>query len=233
MKIIICDDEKIYADDIEQKVEFCLRSNAMEAEFDIFTDCKALLANECDFYDMAFLDIEMGEIKGTQIATKLKEVNPKILIFVITSYDQYLDDAMDLNVFRYLKKPIQPQRLCDGLEKALSLLDNMSIEFYLKSQKQLVKVETDDIIFVEIQGHSTRVVTTKGEYISESNMSFWSEKLASTYFYRVHTSFIINIKYITKYTRKIVILDNRYEVPISYRTQATFRKYFIKYSGGK
>lgn len=232
MKIIVCDDEKLYANDIEQNVDFYLKSNAVKAEFDVFTDCKALLAKKCDFYDMAFLDIEMGEIKGTQVAAALKEVNPKILIFVVTSYDQYLDDAMDLNVFRYLKKPIQPQRLCDGLEKALQLLDTMSIEFYLKSQKQLVKVETGDIIFVEIAGHSTRVVTTKGEYISDSNMRFWNEKLSATYFYRVHTSFIINVKFITKYTREIVILDNRYEVPVSYRMQAAFRKFFIKYSGG-
>lgn len=232
MKIIICDDEKLYANDIEQNVNFYLKSNAVKAEFDIFTDCKALLENKCDFYDMAFLDIEIGEIKGTQVAAALKEVNPKILIFVVTSYDKYLDDAMDLNVFRYLKKPIQQQRLCDGLEKALQLLDNMSIEFYLKAKKQLVKVQTCDIVFVEIAGHSTRVVTTEGEYVSDSNMKFWIEKLSPTFFYRVHRSFVINVKFVTKYTREAVILDNRYKVPISYRIQAPFRKFFIKYSGG-
>ena len=103
MKIIICDDEKIYIDSVKQNVDAFLEENDLGAEYTLYTDCTELIKGNNDFFDMAFLDIEMGEIKGTQVAEKLKEVNPNIIVFIITSHDDYLDEAMDLDVFRYIK----------------------------------------------------------------------------------------------------------------------------------
>ena len=60
---------------------------------------------------MAFLDVEMETYSGIEVAQKLKAKNPYIVIFIVTSYDKYLDDAMDLNVFRYIKKPLDKKRL--------------------------------------------------------------------------------------------------------------------------
>ena len=189
--------------------------------------------NNSDFFDVAFLDIEMGEIKGTQVAEKLKEANPHIIVFVITSYDWYLDEAMDLNVFRYIKKPLDEKRLFSGLEKAVQLLDKTVIEFYLKNDNGIKKVASSDIVYVEIVGHSTKVVTLDGEYISKNNIRFWKEKLSASFFYQVHSSFIANIKYITKYERDMLTLNDKYKVPVAYRTQTEFRRYFMKYNGGR
>ncbi len=231
MKVIICDDEKAYVESIKQNVDVFFKERNVDAQYSEYTDCKSLITGGCEFYDIAFLDIEMGDIKGTDVAAKLKEVNPQIIVFIITSYDQYLDEAMDLNVFRYIKKPLDVKRLFSGLEKALQLLDQTVIEFYLKKEKTKQKVLSKDIIYVEIVGHSTKVVTTQGEYISDHNMRFWREKLVASFFFQAHNSFIINLKYITEYQRDIVKLNDKYDVPVSCRTQASFRKYFMKYNG--
>ena len=230
MKIIICDDEKAYVDEIKKNVSLFMQERDIETQFDLFTDCKELFANDCGFYDIAFLDIEMGEIKGTQVAARLKEINPHIVIFIITSYTQYLDEAMDLNVFRFIKKPMDIERLYAGLEKAIQILDNTVIEVYVKNNKERKKVLSSDIVYVEIVGHTTKIVTEDGEYLTEHKMSYWKEKLTASFFYRVHSSFIINMKYITSYSRDSVVLKDTYTIPISYRTQAPFRKYFLKYS---
>lgn len=232
MKIIICDDEKTYVDSIKQSVELFLNEKNISADYSLYTDCKELM-NNSDFFDVAFLDIEMGEIKGTQVAEKLKEANPHIIVFVITSYDWYLDEAMDLNVFRYIKKPLDEKRLFSGLEKAVQLLDKTVIEFYLKNDNGIKKVASSDIVYVEIVGHSTKVVTLDGEYISKNNIRFWKEKLSASFFYQVHSSFIANIKYITKYERDMLTLNDKYKVPVAYRTQTEFRRYFMKYNGGR
>ncbi len=233
MKIIICDDEKEYVDSVQQKVDSFLKDKNMTAEYSLYTDCKEFMENNAEVFDMAFLDIEMGEIKGTQVAEKLKEANPHIVVFIITSYDHYLDEAMDLNVFRYIKKPLDVKRLYSGLEKALQLLDKTVIEFYLKNDDVMKKVTSSDIIYVEIIGHATKVVTVNGEYMSKSNMRFWKEKLTASFFFQVHTSFIVNVKYITKYERHMITLNDNYNVPVAYRTQAAFRRYFMKYNGGR
>lgn len=233
MKIIICDDEKAYADCIKQNVESFLKEKNISAEYFLHTDCKELIINNYDFFDIAFLDIEMGDIKGTQVAEKLKEINPHIIVFIITSYDQYLDEAMDLNVFRYIKKPLDVKRLFSGLDKAIQVLDKTVIEFYLKNNSAIKKVISSDIVYVEIIGHATKVVTVDGEYISKNNIRFWREKLSASFFFPVHSSFIVNIKYITKYERYMLTLNEQYSVPVAYRTQAAFRRYFMKYNGGR
>ena len=106
MKIIICDDEKEYVDTVQQKVNSFLKEKNIVAEYSLYTDCKGFMDKDAETFDIAFLDIEMGEIKGIEVAEKLKGANPHIVVFIITSYDHYLDEAMDLNVFRYIKKPL-------------------------------------------------------------------------------------------------------------------------------
>lgn len=232
MKIVICDDEKTYVNDIKKNVEFFLQEKNIETEFDLFVDSQLLLSTDT-CYNIAFLDIEMGEVSGIKIAEHLKKINPHIIVFIITAYNHYLDEAMDLNVFRFISKPLDVRRLFSGLEKALLLLDNTEIYFYLKNNNERKKVFTDDILYIEIVGHSTKIVTVSEEYISENKMSFWKEKLTASYFYQVHNSFIINLKYITQYQRDSVVINNKYAVPIAYRTQAAFRKYFLKYNSGR
>lgn len=232
MKIVICDDEKAYVNDIKKNVELFLQEKNIEPEFDLFVDSQLLLSTDT-YYNIAFLDIEMGEVSGIKIAEHLKKINPHIIIFIITAYNQYLDEAMDLSVFRFISKPLDVRRLVSSLEKALLLLDNIEICFYLKNNNEHKKVFADDILYVEIVGHSTKVVTVNGEYITDYKMSFWKEKLTASYFYQIHNSFIANLKYITQYKRDTVVLKEKYTIPISYRTQASFKKYFLKYNSGR
>lgn len=204
----------------------------IDADFDIFLDSKE--AYSCNnYYDIAFLDISMEQYSGIEIAKQLKKINPYIVIFIITSYDKYLDDAMDLNVFRYIRKPLDKKRLKNGLLKALEQIDNNIITFYLKQGEEIKNVFSNDIVFIETVGRSTRVVTVNGEYISGNKMEFWKEKLVASFFYRVHKSFIINMKHISDYKRDTVGLLGKYSVPIAYRKQADFRQFFFDYFGGR
>lgn len=232
MKIAVCDDEKKYVDEIKFNVDSVLKIKNISADFDGFTDSDALFHNG-EFYNMAFLDVEMKPFSGIEVAHKLKETNPYIMIFFITSFDKYLDDAMDLNVFRYINKPIDAKRLENGVLKALESIDDRMITFFLKNGNTAQNVLSDDIVYIETLGRSTKVVTTKGEFISENKLDFWKNKLVASFFYRVHKSFIINMKHISDYKRDTVGLLNKYSIPIAYRKQADFRGFFFDYFGGR
>lgn len=232
MKIAICDDERKYAQETENKVKAILNEQNISAEFDLY--CSSADIYNCQkFYDIAFLDVEMQPYSGIKVAEKLKEINPYIVIFIITSYDKYLDDAMDLNVFRYIKKPLDERRLKTGVCKALEMIDSNVISFFVKSGNKSVSVMSDDILFVETVGRTTRIVTVKGEYVSENKMNFWKEKLSASFFFPVHKSFIINMKHLTGYKRDTVTLSESYSIPVAYRKQAQFRSYFFNFVGGR
>lgn len=231
LRIAVCDDDVIYANEIEKNVEIILCEHQINANFSMFTN-SAELYNHTDSFDLAFLDIEMEPYNGIETARRLKQLNEDIIVFFITSYDKYLDDAMDLNAFRFINKPLDNKRLKRGIEKAIKLIDTNQIQFYLKNGKDTVSIFSNSIIYVEIVGHSTKVVTTDNVYYSDESISFWNKKLIASFFYAVHKSFIVNMKFITNYKRDTITLDNKYEIPIAYRKQASFRGYFLNYFGG-
>lgn len=170
MKIAICDDDSAYVKKIESVVRTTLAEKNIDARFDLISD-SAQLHDSAETYDMAFLDIGMTPYNGLEIAARLKKRNRNIIIFFITSYDDYIDDAMDLHVFRYISKPLDARRLRAGVEKALKLIDRARISFLVKESGKAVCVFSKDIVFVEIAGRSTRVVTTQGSTIRKTALT--------------------------------------------------------------
>lgn len=234
MNILICDDEQKYIDDIQKHVSIFMDKHGYDENIDTFLSGEeAIESCKNNSYDIAFLDIEIGNIKGTEIAKILKENNKHVIIFIITAYDKYLDEAMDLNVLRFLTKPINVKRLNSGLEKAIALIDNSIVDVYLKKDSEIIKVPANNIIYIEIVDRCTKIVTDKDVYMSSSSIKYWKEKLTASFFYQVHTSFIINMKFITKYSRELVELKYKYLIPIAYRKRSKFRNYFLNYFSGR
>ncbi len=229
MDILICDDDKIYTDEINKLVKEFMIEHNIKANIDIFNDGTEALEHCDKLYDIAILDIKIGNIKGTDIASHLKCCNRNTIIIIITANSSFLDEAMDIGIIRYMLKPLDTERLYQGLEKAISLIKNNVITFFLKKENKFIKVYTNDIIYVEIINRKTKIVTISNEYFSEKKIDFWDEKLKEPTFFKVHSSFIININYITKYERDLLELNNSYKVPISYRKQKSFRNHFFSF----
>lgn len=230
LRIVICDDEPLYVQEIKNNIQSIISEKGISAQLDLFTDSSNLFNNPKS-YDIAFLDIEMFPHNGIKTAEKLKSINPNIIIFFITSYEKYLDDAMDINAFRYIRKPLNSRRFKTSLEKAFQQINNSQITFFLKKDGESIVVPVNDIIYIEIVKRSTKIVTQNGTFISENNIGFWADKLVMSFFYQVHKSFIINMKCITNYSREKVTLNNIFVIPIAYRKQAQFRSYFFSFFG--
>lgn len=232
MKIAICDDDSAYIKKIESVVRTTLAEKNVDSQIDLISD-SGQLHDSAEVYDMAFLDIGMTPYNGIELAARLRKRNRNTVVFFITSHDKYLDDAMDLHAFRYISKPLDSKRLKAGVEKALKLIDRSRISFLIKESGKTACVFSKDIVFVEIYGRSTRVVTVSGEYISDNGIDFWDSKLIAPSFFRVHKSYIVNVHYATDYTRASVVLCGKYEIPVAYRKQAAFRRFFLDYFGGR
>lgn len=228
IKILICDDEKAYIDDIKNHLKLFLAENCIQWNIRETTNGAEMLENP-EFFDIAFLDIEIDGISGIEIGHALKAINEHIVIFIVTAYDKYLDDAMDLNVFRFFGKPINPQRFYSGLEKAITNIDNSEIEFPISYNGGFAKVPVKDIMYVEIVGRKTKVTTKDKTYYSTSNMNFWKEVLIPTFFFQIHNSFIINLNFVRSFDNDFIKTKNGCIVPVSQRKKSEFKKYFLEY----
>ena len=225
---LICDDEQKYIDQVLRCLEeYCFDNNLL-FNADSFTDGVQAIKSQ-KTYNIAFLDIEVGNISGLDIAKSLKNKNKNVIIFFITAYEKYIDDAMNLFALRFIKKPIDNARLYSGLDKAISLINEDEISFYLKDSGTIINVMAKEIMYIEIGDHKTIVVTENKSYYSKEKLDYWEQKLTNICFCRPHKSFIINMEYIDKYQRNEVTLKKGKIIPIAYRKQKEFGKTFWNY----
>lgn len=232
MKIAICDNEKVYIDNIVQHLDFFSTDNNIDFEKYIFENANDVLSSNVKF-DIAILDVEMDKMSGIELGGELRKLNPHIILIYVTAYRKYLDDALNLNAVRFFEKPLDSQRFYRGLRDAIKRIDNSTINFYLKDHKITERISAQDIIFVEIEKRKTKIVTETKEYHSDHPISFWREKLKSTIFISPHKSYIINFNYVTAYERDYIILNEKYIVSIARNKQSDFSKKFMQYAEGK
>ena len=113
MRIIAVDDEKIALEALAGSIK------AIVAEDEVVTfryPEDALEYAKENLCDIAFLDIEMVGMSGTELAEELKKYNSEINIVFCTGYGNYRDKAFELHVSGYLMKPITPEKVKRELE---------------------------------------------------------------------------------------------------------------------
>ena len=92
----------------------------------------------------------MPGMSGITTAAKLKELNPHVIIFIVTSFMEYLDSAMEIHVFRYLNKPIDTLRLFRNLKDALRIYNAQSRQIAIETKSEVYTAYTHDIILLNL-----------------------------------------------------------------------------------
>ena len=202
LRAIIVDDEPLaldvletFIDRIPDTVTLVKRcSNAKEA-MDILGTEKV---------DLMFLDIQMPQMTGVDFLRSLQD--PPMVIFT-TAYSEYAIEGFELNAVDYLLKPISFERFMKAVNRATEIneLQNQSdipdkdeIEtdkefIFVKSDKKLVKVKYDDIIYIEGLKDYVIIRMDKGRVITLQTMKSLDAKLPSKIFKRIHRSYIVNM----------------------------------------
>ncbi len=227
MRILICDDEQKFVDDLKFHIERYMQTHLINAEITTTVSPEEILKSD-SVYDLAFLDIQMPGVDGITLGKELKNRNSKLILFYVTAYSDYLDEAMDLQIFRYFYKPFDDKRLYASLDRAMEYLDESYVDIIVEGGKESVKIPVDDIVYVRRENRKITVFTVDKEYVCKSGFDEILSKLPNTFFYLVHKSFLVNIHHITKYSyTEIYVGDTR--ISVATRKQADFHKFWFDY----
>jgi len=235
MTIAICDDDKRALNEIKACVAEFFDGKKISATYGIFTSGESVIKDKIP-YDLAFIDIEMPGVNGLTVAKKLKEFNPNAIIFMVTSFQSYLDDAMGLRVFRYLSKPIDRNRLHKNMAFALQQYYQQNQTILLDEADGSHLIFTQEILYICIHGRGSLIKTKTTEYQSHCALSEWNEQLNTDLFCQPHYSYIVNLQNVHNLTKTdVILLDGMGEpltVIISRRKYAAFKNAFFKHVGG-
>lgn len=230
MRILICDDDALMREQLQNYIEcYFEKIHAKCPEIVCFSNGESLLADNGE-KDILFLDIEMPGINGIYVGNELKRANEHIIIFVVTSYSEYLDDAMRFHVFRYLSKPLDKRRFFRNMKDALDLYNTMTVKIPIETRQGVHTLPAASIITIEALNRKVIVHTTMRDFESVHNMQYYLELLPKNCFFQTHRSFIVNFEHVTDFDHTLVHLaGGQFHAYLTKRKFTSFREAYLLY----
>lgn len=228
LSIAVCDDEVVECCNMARKIKDILEEMKIPCIVRQFWSGEKLL-QALEGFDIVFLDIIMRDLDGMKTAHIFrKKAFDKILIFVSSSRE-YVFEAYDVEAFQYLLKPVDEGKLKRVLQKAVLKTESRSQEFIILSRdRQKKKLFLDDIYYFEIKGRMVDVHGPEGIFTYYEQIGTLENRLREKGFFRCHKSYLINLKYVERYNRQEVILENGKKIVIAKRRYDKFVQEALK-----
>lgn len=233
MNIVVCDDNCILCEEIKEAILECFR--VLKAEkpiIDMFYSGEELLASKT-VYDFAFLDVEMKGISGIAAGRRLYEKNKNILIFVVTAYGDYIDEALKFHAYRFFQKPVNKKRLLLNLKDALEVYNHMHAQVVIEEKDRSRIIDTKDIVMIEATDGATVVYTEAGTIYSTSSLAEIAEQLQNyPYFIQTNRSFLVNAYFVSSFGKDFVaVYHDRYKAKLTRRNYRQFKNRYMALMG--
>lgn len=229
MKLVICDDNPADIDYITGLVGEWRRQTGAGVEILSFPSAEALLFawEENRDMDILLLDIEMGEISGMKLARHLRRAGAKMQIVFITGYMDYIAEGYDVEALHYLLKPVTGERLGQVLDRALERIRTREHMLWLTLQDGVVRLSVYEIRYLEVMRNYTTVHGAE-DYSVKRSLNDLERELDGG-FYRIHRSFIVNLRFVKRITRTEVILKDGTALPLSRKHYEGLNQALIAY----
>lgn len=215
MRIGICDDEKFFIKTIEDALIKILDKYDIPFNIQTFLNGYDLIEKQKNF-DLIFLDITMPNIDGLSVAEKIREINDDLIIVFITSHEDKVFEAFKVKTFRYLVKPVDQEKLEEAIIGAHKEYCDDNVQVFIKDVcHNIRKINMDDIVYVETHNRNLLVHTLNHSFEAALRMKEIEHMLGESNFYRIHTSYIVNLKHVIAYNHNTVSMINGHDVMIS------------------
>lgn len=227
MRIAICEDEKVIAQNIYDLVDKYFSQLKYVYKIDVYYDAGEFEESGCT-YDLVFLDYKFPDKNGMDIARRIREYSDEVVIVFISAYSEYVFESFEVGAFRYLLKPINEQELIRTLDSFISSRRrNLPVEIPMKNKNIYVKV--DEIMYIESYEKHCIVRMTEKSYETSKALSTFQSEINSSAYFRTHRRFLVNMKYIAEIEKNVITLVNGEKVEISRRNLINFNKCYMNY----
>lgn len=156
--------------------------------------------------DFVFLDIQLPDLTGLQVAELLREMNLDMEIVFVTAYDQYAIEAFKLRAFHYILKPYDTEdfvQMVDSYERSLirkkepaASPSDYKPKLAIESEDEIIYLSPNEIVYIVKEGRAVSINTFSDKYEAHYTLQQLEEKLKPFSFFRTHKSYLVNLDYI-------------------------------------
>ena len=229
MKFAICDDEKEIRNDISEKIKLFYPESGIA----LFENAEGLLSCK-EQADIIFLDIGLPDGNGMELAAELRENGCRSVIIFVTAYEDYVFKAFDVGAFHYLLKPVSSAKLYEVLNKAVNSLEYSTDSkqedkfIVIKSGGVSRKIAISEIVYAEVFNRKIIISTVNEKIEYYGKLTELENELGNTFF-RTHRAYLINLKYVERYSSADVTLETGETVLLSKQKYPELVKSYMRY----
>lgn len=227
MRIAICDDQAEYRHQAEAAIRECMRGTDILT--DTYSDPGAFLrAFIKKPYDLVFLDIEMPDVNGIQLAKMLRSKSKDVPIVFLTSHIEFALEGYEVNALRYLTKPISIPKLQEVLTYVSQKLSEQRV-LWIKTDLTEEKLHMKDILYMEAQNQNILIYTSNGTYSVRYNLSDYEQELKNDGFFRIHRGYLVSVRHVKRIGKHELTLVDNTTLPVSRSKEKALKEVLFQF----
>ena len=222
LKIAVIDDEKIYCNDLKTKITNFFESSNNEVikdtPFEVvsFTNPIEFIEKFAQCFQIIFLDIDMPQISGLNVANSIRKVNESAILIFATNYSQFALDGYKYHALDYLVKPIDTDNLSIALNKSLDILNKQNKSFIIISTNDgKYRINLDEIYYIESNGKFVNFHLKERTITQRNTLTNVINSIPKDSFLKCNCCFYVNPDVIKGIKEEYVVLFNNEELKIS------------------
>ena len=218
MKIVICEDEKVYSDLLIERIEKYFSEHEVCTEITVFQDAQSLMESliKGNSYDIIFLDIQLGKSDGMETAALIRKTDRKTTIIFVTGLENRAVEGYSVAAYDYIVKSTLDDRIEKVLSRFLNDYNHGVISLTLNNDETVI-VYANDILWIESDGRGSVVGTADRQFSSASSVSKIVPLLPKNMFTEIYLSVFVQTGKIKNIGNDSVEMDGGKILPMSRR----------------
>ena len=163
VNIAVCDDKQESLDIIQKELVKAANNLNITIETYLYMDGNEvvdLICNSKEDFDILFLDIDMPNISGLEVAKKIRDAGSDIILIFISAHEQYVFESIDYNPFKYIRKNKIEEEIEYSLKRAYKRISSENAKsIVVKTEDGEVRLKHTSIMYFEVYARRMSVFT--------------------------------------------------------------------------
>lgn len=233
--VALCDDDPHFLKQLRQATAQWFTERQIIFSAIEFSSAKHLLDSVKETsYDVFFLDIEMPEVDGMQLAKLIRETLPDSIIIFLTSHDEFAPDGYRVQALRYLSKQTWKKFLSEALDAATAQVEKQGTgSLTVSHYGNIQRIPHRDILYIRHISRYCEIAIKAGETIQDDRgIKKLFEIIGDGRFIFIDRGAFINLDYLQKIENGQAVMTNGRSLPISRRLLPQVKLTINRYYGG-
>lgn len=238
IRVLLCDDDGEFLNQLYVEVNCILDAIGIRAKVHKFSALEEISDQMLSGCDIAFLDIDYNDknYNGIDIAKRLRQFRRDTIIIFVTNFIEYAPEGYEVQAFRYILKRRLKYDLELYITQAIAQLNTSREMVKIQINGEMIDLPIEDILYMEVQQHNVTVYVRKDAggvktYSVYSTLSELEDQLKQRGFLRIHKSFLVNMRRLSRFQSKEAVLDNGTVIRVGEKNYSENKKKYLLWKG--